>query len=179
MPRPRPGCGGWQTAGVSTTGPLSFLVGTWQGQGVGAVPGGGGPDYEYSEELRFVDDGSEWLAYSTRVIAPHDGSWLHAESGWWRAGQPESDGTVPVEVVIARAGGVTEVLVGHVVTGPAGEQIELASDVVARSPTAHAITADHRLYAVRAGKLMYAIDLAAADSGLAPHLAAALDRADG
>jgi hypothetical protein len=30
---------------------------------------------------------------------------------------------------------------------------------------------------VRGGKLMYAIDLAVGDSGLAPHLAAALDRA--
>jgi hypothetical protein len=78
--------------------------------------------------------------------------------------------------VLTRPTGVTEVLIGRVMDGPVGEQVELASDVVARTPTAPAITADKRLYAVRGGKLMYAIDLAAGEAGLAPHLAAALDR---
>jgi hypothetical protein len=156
--------------------PLEFLVGTWRGEGVGAVPGGGGPDYPYAEELRIYDDGSPWLAYSTRVVATDDGRWLHSENGWWRVQPPAEDGTVGVELVLTRPTGVTEVLIGHVIGGPVGEQVELVSDVVARTPTAPAITADKRLYAVRGGKLLYAIDLAADDSGLAPHLAAALDR---
>jgi hypothetical protein len=157
--------------------PLEFLIGTWRGEGVGAVPGGGGPDYPYAEELRIFDDGSPWLAYSSRVMSVDDGRWLHSESGWWRA-QPAPDGPTGIELVLTRPTGVTEILIGHLTAGPAGEQIELASDVVARTPTAPAFTADKRLYAVRGGKLMYAIDLAAGDSGLAPHLAAALDRAD-
>jgi hypothetical protein len=156
--------------------PLEFLVGTWRGDGVGAVPGGGGPDYPYAEELRIYDDGSPWLAYSTHIVSVEDGRWLHSESGWWRPQPAEEDGTIAVELVLTRATGVTEVLIGHVIVGPVGEQVELVSDVVARTPTAPAITADKRLYAVRAGKLMYAIDLAAGDTGLVPHLAAALDR---
>jgi hypothetical protein len=156
--------------------PLEFLIGTWRGEGVGAVPGGGGPDYPYAEELRIYDDGSPWLAYSSRVVSTDDGRWLHSEHGWWRPQPAAEDGTIGVELVLTRPTGITEVLIGHVVVGPVGEQVELASDVVARTPSAPAITADKRLYAVRAGKLMYAIDLAADETGLAPHLAAALDR---
>jgi hypothetical protein len=159
--------------------PLGFLVGTWRGQGVGAVPGGGGPDYPYAEELRVYDDGSPWLAYSTHVVSIDDGRWLHSESGWFRAQPATADGSVAVELVLTRPTGVTEVLIGHVIEGSVGEQVELASDVVARTPTAPPITADKRLYAVRGGKLMYAIDLAAGETGLAPHLAAALDRFTG
>lgn len=161
---------------VELVGPLEFLVGTWRGEGVGAVPGGGGPDYPYAEELRVYHDGSPWLAYTTRVVATDDGRWLHSESGWWRVQPAGEDGTVGVELVVTQPTGVTEVLLGQLSVGPAGEQVELASDVVARTPTAPAVTADRRLYAVRAGKLMYAIDLAGGGSGLAPYLAAALDR---
>ncbi|MBV9486232.1 MAG: FABP family protein [Frankiaceae bacterium] len=158
--------------------PLEFLIGTWRGEGVGAIPGGGGPDYPYVEELRIYEDGSPWLAYSSRVTAAADGRWLHSEAGWWRPQPADESDTIGVELVLTRATGVTEILIGHLTTGPVGDQIELASDVVARTPTAPAFTADKRLYAVRGGKLMYAIDLAAGDSGLAPHLAAALDRAE-
>jgi nitrobindin-like protein len=156
--------------------PLEFLVGTWRGEGVGAVPGGGGPDYPYAEELRIFDDGSPGLAYASRVTSVEDGRWLHSETGWWRAHPVDEEGRTPLELVITRPTGVTEVLIGHMVSGVVGEQIELVSDVVARTPSAPAFTADRRLYAVRGGKLMYAIDLAAGDSGLVPHLAAALDR---
>lgn len=155
---------------------LAFLVGIWRGEGVGAVPGGGAPDYPYAEELRIFDDGSPALAYESRVTSLEDGRWLHSEHGWWRLQPVDDEGRTPVELVLARPSGVVEVLIGHMVDGAVGEQIELVSDVVARTPTAPAFTADRRLYAVRGGKLMYAIDLAAGDSGLAPHLAAALDR---
>jgi hypothetical protein len=156
--------------------PLEFLVGTWRGEGVGAIPGGGGPDYPYREEIRIFDDGSPGLAYSSLVTSVEDGRWLHSENGWWRPEPADEDGRTPLEVVLSRPTGVIEVLVGHMVTGAVGEQIELVSDVVARTPTAPSFTADRRLYAVRGGKLLYAIDLAAGDSGLVPHLAAALDR---
>lgn len=157
---------------------LDFLVGTWRGEGVGAVLGGGGPDYPYAQELRVVDDGSPALAYSTHLVSTEDGRWLHGESGWFRAHPPDAEGQVEVELVLSQPNGVVEVLVGRLATGPAGVQLELASDVVARTPSAPELTADRRLYAVRGGKLMYAIDLAAGDTGLAPHLAAALDRAE-
>jgi len=158
--------------------PLGFLIGTWRGEGVGAPLGDDGEDFPYAEMLRIYDDGSPWLAYESQVVSTIDGHWIHSESGWWRDQPADQDGTIALELVLTSAGGVTEVLVGELRTGPAGPQIELASDVVARTPTAAPVTADKRLYAVRGGKLMYAIDLAAGESGLSPRLAAALDRID-
>jgi THAP4-like, heme-binding beta-barrel domain len=158
--------------------PLGFLIGTWRGEGVGAVPGGGGPDYPYAEVLRIYDDGSPWLAYSSQIVSTIDGHWIHSESGWFRDQPADEDGNVVVELVLSGPNGVTEVLIGQLILAAVGESVELASDVVARTPTAQAVTADRRLYAVRAGKLMYAIDVAAGESGLAPYLAAALDRTD-
>jgi hypothetical protein len=158
--------------------PLGFLIGTWRGEGVGAPAGGGGPDFPYAEMLRIYDDGSPWLAYETQLVSPVDGRWIHSESGWWRDQPADDDGSIALELVLTSAAGVTEVLLGELSEGPAGPQIELAADVVARTPTATPISADKRLYAVRGGKLMYAIDRASGSSGLAPHLAAALDRMD-
>jgi hypothetical protein len=160
--------------------PLEFLIGTWTGDGVGAVPEGKGPDFPYVEEMTFSWDGSSpWLQYATRATDPIDGSWLHSESGWWRAQPAAEDGTIHLDVVLTHPTGVAEVLVGQVVVDQVGEHIDLVSDVVARTAMAPAITADKRLYALRGPKLLYAIDLAAGDSTLAPHLAAALDRLEG
>ena len=158
--------------------PLAFLLGTWRGEGVGAPVGGDGEDYPYAEMLRIYDDGSPWLAYETQIVSAVDGHWIHSESGWWRDQPAGEDGTIELELVLTSAAGVNEVLVGQLSTGTAGPKIELASDVIARTPTAPPVTADKRLYAVRGGKLMYAIDRAAGEAGIAPHLAAALDRMD-
>lgn len=148
---------------------------------MGAGLGGDGQDYPYAEMLRIYDDGSPWLAYATQIVSVRDGHWIHSESGWWRdhAGDDGRDGEgskLQVELALTSASGLTEILVGELEAGKAGEQIELATDVVARTATAPAVTAERRLYAVRGGKLMYAIDRATADSRLSPHLAAALDR---
>jgi hypothetical protein len=158
--------------------PLGFLIGSWRGEGVGAAAAGSGADFPYAEMLRVYDDGSPYLAYETQIVSAVDGHWIHSESGWWRDHPAEDDGSVSIELVLTSAAGVVEVLMGEMTDGPAGRKIELASDLVARTPTATPVTADKRLYAVRGGKLMYAIDRAAGESGLAPHLAAALDRMD-
>jgi hypothetical protein len=158
--------------------PLGFLIGTWRGEGAGAVPGGDGPDFRYAEELTFDNDGSPLLRYATRVTDPEDGRVLHEENGWWRPLPADSSGRVHLEAVLVQASGVVEVLLGGLVAGPSGVHVELSSDVVARIPTAPPVAADKRMYAVRGGKLMYAIDLATTDDGLRPHLAAALEPVD-
>jgi hypothetical protein len=158
--------------------PLGFLIGTWRGEGVGAGLGGDGEDFPYAEMLRIYDDGSPWLAYQTQIVSVRDGHWIHSESGWWRDQPVADDGTIGLELALTTAGGVTEILIGQLDTGKAGKQIELASDVVARTPTAAAVTAEKRLYAVRGGKLLYAIDQSTGHAGLSPHLAAALDRVE-
>jgi THAP4-like, heme-binding beta-barrel domain len=159
--------------------PLGFLIGTWHGDGVGAIPEGRGPDFPYTEQMTFAWDGaSPWLQYETRATDPVDGELLHTETGWWRAQPAAADGTVHIDVVPTHPTGVAEVLIGQVVTDHVGEHVDLVSDVVARTATAPPVTAESRLYALRGGKLMYAIDLAAGESTLAPHLAAALDRVE-
>ncbi|HVY08689.1 MAG TPA: FABP family protein [Mycobacteriales bacterium] len=157
--------------------PLEFLIGRWRGEGHGAVPGGGAPDFPYDEELTITnDDGLPWLTYSTKAVHPIDRHIvLHVEHGWIRPQPADADGKITVEMVLALPNGIVEILLGELVAGPAGAHLELASDVIARTPTATQVSADKRMYAVRGGKLMYAIDLATGDAGLAPHLAAALD----
>jgi hypothetical protein len=156
--------------------PLESFLGNWRGEGAGAVPGGAGADFPYAEELTITNDGSPWLEYSTRVVDPIDrGLVLRVERGWIRAQPPADDGSIAVEMVIALPNGIVEVLLGGLVEGPSGIHLELASDVIARTPTATNVAADRRMYAIRGGKLMYAIDLATGEAGLVPHLAAALD----
>jgi hypothetical protein len=157
--------------------PVEFLIGTWRGEGQGAVPGGAAPDFPYLEELVISnDDGLPWLTYATKAVHPVERHIvLHVEHGWIRPQPADAAGKVSVEMVLAQPTGIVEVLVGEVVAGPAGAHLELASDVIARTPTATEVSADKRLYAVRGGKLMYAIDLATGEAGLTPHLAAALD----
>jgi hypothetical protein len=156
--------------------PLEFLLGTWTGEGAGAVPGGGAADFPYVEELTFSCDGSPWITYTTAARNPETGSLLHAEAGWWRPQPADADGQVEVEAVLTMPTGVVEVLIGGLVRDNADVHVELASDVVARTPSGLPVTADKRLYALRGDRLLYAVDLAVGDLPLAPHLAAALDR---
>ncbi|HEX3897585.1 MAG TPA: FABP family protein [Mycobacteriales bacterium] len=156
--------------------PLESFLGTWRGEGAGAVPGGLAPDFPYVEELTLAwEGGGPWITYNSRTSDPDTGKKMHAESGWWRPKPVDDDGKTVVEIVLVHATGVVEVLLGELVDGPAGVHVEVASDVVARTPSAPAVAADRRMYAVRGGKLMYAIDLATGEAGLVPHLAAALD----
>jgi hypothetical protein len=157
--------------------PLEFLIGTWQGEGQGAAPGGAAADFPYVEQLTISPDGDlPWLTYSTRAVHPVERHIvLHVEHGWIRPQPAAAAGEIAVEMVIALPNGIVEVLLGGLVEGPSGPHLELASDVIARTPTATEVSADRRMYAVRGGKLMYAIDLATSDAGLVPHLAAVLD----
>jgi hypothetical protein len=155
--------------------PLEAFLGTWRGEGAGAVPGGLAPDFPYNEELTLCCNGMPWIEYSSRTSNPETGRPMHTELGWWRPKAADEDGHIAVEIVLAHATGVVEVLIGELIDGPQGARVEAASDVVARTPTAPAVAADKRMYAVRAGKLMYAIDMATGEAGLVPHLAAALD----
>ncbi|HEX4655542.1 MAG TPA: FABP family protein [Mycobacteriales bacterium] len=149
--------------------PFAFLLGTWRGEGVGGYPTLEA-DFRYREEITFS-------CYGKPVIEFHSSSWslederpLARQSGFWR---PLADGRV--EVVLAIAAGLVEVFYGGLVNGPAGSHVEITSDVIGHSETAKQVQADKRLYAVRGGKLMYAMEMAAAGQALQPHLSAALD----
>jgi len=150
--------------------PFEFLLGTWRGEGVGGYPTLEA-DFQYGEEITFA-------CYGKPVIEFHSESWsldderpLARQAGFWR---PVGDERL--EVVLSIAAGLVEVFYGGLVNGPAGVHVELTSDVIAHTETAKQVQADKRLYAVRGGKLMYAMEMAAVEQQLQPHLSAALDR---
>jgi hypothetical protein len=150
--------------------PLSFLVGSWRGLGVVGYPTI--EEQRYEQELVFAHDGRPFLEYSSRTwILDADGNRVKAsarEAGWWRPGKQPRD----VEVLLAHPSGIVEVYVGEVVF----HKVELQTDVVARTETAKQVSALHRLYGLVEGDLAYAVDLAAVDQGLQPHLSARLQR---
>jgi hypothetical protein len=144
--------------------PLAFLIGRWRGSGVGGYPTI--EDFPYEQELRFTLYGKPVLAYESRSWSP-DGRPLHRECGYWR---PRPGGEV--ELLLAHPTGVVEVYLGRV----DGNRVELSTDVVARTPSAKEVTAGHRLYGLVGEELMYAVDMAAVEQPLQPHLSARLRR---
>ena len=149
---------------------LAFLLGEWHGLGVGGYPDV--PEFRYEQEVSFTHDGRPFLAYTSQSwLLDDDGARLRpsgTERGFWRPGAAPRD----VEVLLAHPTGIVEVYVGEVVFN----KIELASDVVARTSTAKAVTALTRLYGLVEGDLAYAIDMAAVEQPLQSHLSARLRR---
>jgi hypothetical protein len=148
------------------------FIGVWRGVGKGGYPTI--DDFDYAQEVRFSHDGRPFLAYESRawVIDP-DGKPVRPaarEVGWWR---PQPDDSV--EVLLAHPTGIAEIYVGRV----DGMKVELSTDVVARTTSAKEVGANHRLYGIVDGALLYAVDMAAMGQALTPHLSARLDRVAG
>jgi hypothetical protein len=84
---------------------ISYLLGTWKGQGEGGFPTIN--SFSYGEELCFSHHSSKpVIAYTQKTWKLASGEPMHAESGYWR---PRPDGSI--EVVIAQSTGLVEVLV--------------------------------------------------------------------
>jgi hypothetical protein len=150
--------------------PFAFLLGSWQGEGVGGYPTIEGGDFRYGQEVTFSCPGKPLISYTSRSWSLDDDRPLSLETGFWR---PTGDGEI--EVLLSIAAGLVEVLYGRLVVGPAGEHLEIESDLIGHTATAKQVDKDKRMYAVRGGKLMYAMEMAAMGQPLHPHLSAALD----
>jgi hypothetical protein len=157
--------------------PLSWLLGTWAGVGVGGYPTI--ESFQFGQEVSFRTDGRPFLSYSSRAwLLDDDGNQvrpLAQESGYWRP-QPDNG----VELVLAHPTGYAEVWVGQVtVTGIenaviTGARAELHTDVVARTASAKDYSAGQRLYGLVDGELLWAYDMAAVGEPLTSHLSARL-----
>lgn len=153
--------------------PLAGLMGTWRGEGHGTYPTI--DPFDYGEEVVFSHVGKPFLAYRQRTWSLADGGPLHAESGYWRVA---GDGSV--EVVVSHPFGAVEVLTGTV--GAARRvALHLTSQQVVTTPTAKRIDAVERDVDVidddGAGRLRYAVRMAAVGEPMTHHLAATLRRA--
>jgi hypothetical protein len=155
----------------SLLGLLPF-VGVWRGTGKGGYPDI--EDFDYAQEVRFTHDGRPFLAYESRAwIIDADGRPIRPaarEVGWWR---PQGEDSV--EVLLAHPTGYVEVYVGEI----DGLKVELSTDAVVRTATAKEVSANHRLYGIVEGELLYAHDMAAMGHDLTPHMSARLKRIAG
>lgn len=146
--------------------PLAFLLGTWEGEGLGEYPTI--PSFGYREQVSFVHTGKPFLVYSQRTWALDDGRPLHAETGYWRMGAGGTD----VEVMLTHPFGIVELQEGTV----AGTSLRLRSTTIGRATSAKHVAAIERDIDVTGEELRYAIRMAAVDVPLTHHLAATLRR---
>ena len=142
---------------------LSYLLGTWQGEGRGKYPTI--EAFTYVETVTFEHFGKPFVAYSQRTRGP-DGP-LHAESGYLR---PIDDGTI--ELVNAQPTGVAEIYTGSQV----GQRLELASVWVGLSPTAKRVDQVARVIDVVDDVMYNQLSMASVGQPLQWHLGAELHR---
>ena len=147
--------------------PVSWLLGTWHGNGKGEYPTT--ESYAFEQEAVFAHDGRAFVHYFSRTwVTDESGERIgpgELETGFLRMGSDaESDGH-PLELVLAHPTGYAEVWYGSV----DGPRLTLATDVVARTSTAKDYTAGQRMYGLVEGDLMYAYDMAAMDQPMQSH----------
>lgn len=187
-------------------GPLSWLIGVWEGTGVIEYSAGERRHRgEFSHRVSFSHDGGPFLNYAATASflgaeerdAPIP---LVAESGFWRLGRPLGDAEPgpallpPAEQAAARTaedveelrtgdGFPLEVSLAHsdgtlelYLGRISGPRIDLATDAVVRAAGAKPYTAASRMYGLVDGHLLWAWDIAAFDTALRPHASARLAR---
>ena len=146
---------------------LTFLLGTWRGEGAGSYPTI--ESFAYRETLTFDHVGDAWLSYIQESWSP-DGDPLHFERGFLRPGAAAGD----VELVLAHPIGVTEVAHGRV----DGGDIRLRGEELAigKAATGLDVRGLERRYLVDGDALSYEIDMATGTTPMTLHLSASLRR---
>ena len=91
--------------------PLAFLLGRWEGAGVGGYPTI--ESFQFGQEMTFSHNGKPFLSYTSRTwrldAEGHLGQPLATETGFWR---PQPDGQV--ELLLAHPTGIIEIYLGEV-----------------------------------------------------------------
>lgn len=144
---------------------LTFLLGTWRGEGRGWYPTI--DDFTYTEEVVFGSiPGKPFVTYLQKTKGA-DGTPLHTESGYVRS---PVEGTA--EFIVAQPTGITEVLSGTLTD----QHLDLESTTVGVAPTAVQVDAVRRRLWIEGDTLRYELDMAAVGRDMAIHLEATLHR---
>ena len=157
--------------------PLSWLIGSWVGVGLGTYPTIA--DFRFGQEVVFACDGRPFINYVSRSwLLDEEGERikpLAVESGYWR---PRPDNQI--EFVLAHPTGFSEIYIGTTeVLGLDYAKITsaravLKTDVVTRTESAKPYTRGERLYGLFDSQLMWTFDMAAMEQPMQNHLSAKL-----
>lgn len=147
--------------------PVSGLVGTWRGEGLGEYPTITG--FRYTEEVTFTDVGKPFLHYVQRTWSTA-GVPMHTETGYLRV----IDGT-SLEFVLAQPTGQTELAQGPLAPAPVGFSCTLTSQVV-NSGSAKHVDATQRHLSLEGDVLTTRFSMAAVGVPMTHHLASELHR---
>ena len=176
--------------------PLAWLLGRWEGAGVVGYPTM--DSVNFGQEVEVSHDGRPFLRWDSRTWLLDDAGAkvrpLATETGFWRVAgpavapagstepadspespeSPESSGSSgsAVEFLLAHPTGYVEIYIGTA----DGAQINLQTDLVARTQTAKEYSAATRIYGLVAGDLLWAMDMAAVGQPLTAHASAQLKR---
>ncbi len=173
--------------------PVAWLLGRWEGAGVVGYPTM--DSVNFGQEIEVTQDGRPFLRWSSRSWLLDDEGHqvrpLATEAGFWRvfpaaATEPEgadgaggadgADGrtarTSSVELLLTHPTGYVEIYLGTA----EGAQINLQTDVVARTETAKEYSAATRIYGLVGGDLLWAMDMAAVGHPLTSHASAQLKK---
>jgi hypothetical protein len=187
-------------------GPLSWLLGIWEGSGVVHYSVGGGDvrEHEFGQRISFSQDGLPYLNYTSNTWLLDEAlTPLANESGYWRLSRKLGDGdpgpamlrgegerpfqtAESVETLRNDAGGFDiEVSLIHpggvheLYLGQVkGPRIDMATDAVMRSATAKEYAAATRIYGLVDGALLWAWDIAALGQDLRTHSSGRLERVE-
>jgi hypothetical protein len=158
--------------------PLAWLVGRWRGEGVIAYPNI--QEARIRQEIVVDHDGGPYLTWASIMwLGEDDGAdglvWA-TERGFWRmpGDRPEGlpDDEDVVELLLADPAGHLVLYAGSVGNG----RIDLASDLIARTPDAAEVTAATRMYGLVQDQLMWVWDIAAFGQPLQTYASAQLTR---
>jgi hypothetical protein len=144
---------------------LSFLLGTWRGEGAGVWPES--DPFTYGEEVVYEHVGDAFLLYSQRSWSLSDEEPIHFERGFLRPA-----GLGRVDLVLAHPIGVAEVAEGTV----SGGVVEVASTSVALATAASPVTELRRRIEATGDAMTYELSMATREVPLAFHVRSRLIR---
>jgi hypothetical protein len=186
-------------------GPLSWLLGVWEGSGVvHYTVGDEVREYEFGQRVSFSQDGLPYLNYNSYTwLLDESLTPLATETGYWRLSRNLGDGD-PGPAMLPRVGvrpfataesvetlrndvGGFDIEVSLIHPGGVhelylgrvkGPRIDLATDAVMRSATAKEYAAATRIYGLVEGALLWAWDIAALGQDLRTHASGRLTRVE-